>query len=90
MQDPMPVLTQRNVTNEILHESEPLRYERMFRLAMDGAPQGMAVVGLDLMFKEVNETHGHAGGDEVLCVVAERIASDRRSSDLAARVGGDE
>lgn len=53
-EDPAPVPTMEDATNENVHESEPLRYERLFRRAMDGAPQGMAVIGLDLMFLEVN------------------------------------
>jgi diguanylate cyclase (GGDEF)-like protein/PAS domain S-box-containing protein len=52
---------------------------------------GLAVVALDLDgFKTVNDTHGHAAGDEVLIAVAARLAAACRESDTVARVGGDE
>ncbi|WP_219726081.1 GGDEF domain-containing protein [Vibrio diazotrophicus] len=41
-------------------------------------------------FKQINDKHGHDIGDEVLKIVAQRIKSVIRQSDILARVGGDE
>ncbi|WP_290748811.1 ammonium transporter [Henriciella sp.] len=50
-----------------------------------------AVVLIDLdRFKDVNDLHGHAAGDQVLKVTAERIQGLVRHRDTVARLGGDE
>ncbi len=50
-----------------------------------------AVLFLDLdRFKLINDTMGHAAGDEVLVEVAQRIQKSLRSTDTFARMGGDE
>lgn len=51
----------------------------------------VALVYCDLDdFKSINDRHGHAVGDTVLCQVAERLSAVVRPSDLVARLGGDE
>jgi diguanylate cyclase (GGDEF)-like protein len=50
-----------------------------------------AVMYLDLDgFKAINDTHGHACGDEILKLVAGRLVGSSRKEDTVARVGGDE
>jgi diguanylate cyclase (GGDEF)-like protein len=51
----------------------------------------LAVVLLDLDgFKQVNDTQGHAAGDQVLCDVTDRLAQVARHGDVIGRLGGDE
>jgi diguanylate cyclase (GGDEF)-like protein len=53
------------------------------------APLSLALVDVDL-FKQVNDSLGHAAGDEVLARVARIIQSNARAIDAIARWGGDE
>lgn len=50
----------------------------------------MAVLALDLdRLKRVNDTLGHAAGDEILCETAQRLLGTLRSSDVLSRPGGE-
>ncbi|GAA2474775.1 putative bifunctional diguanylate cyclase/phosphodiesterase [Winogradskya humida] len=59
------------------------------RGARDGSVVGVLFIDLD-DFKIVNDTLGHAVGDQLLIAVAERISAALRADDTAARLGGDE
>ncbi|MEZ5217303.1 MAG: sensor domain-containing diguanylate cyclase [Ilumatobacteraceae bacterium] len=74
----------------------PTRALFLDRLAQSVERCSRAGITLTLMFidlsrfKAINDSYGHALGDEVLSVVAQRIAGSLRTSDTAARLGGDE
>jgi diguanylate cyclase (GGDEF)-like protein len=54
-----------------------------------GKPVAIALLDLD-HFKDVNDTHGHAIGDDVLRVVAHRIEETLRQEQIVGRIGGEE
>ncbi|MDP3711697.1 MAG: diguanylate cyclase [Mycobacteriales bacterium] len=54
-----------------------------------GYPLAVLVIDVD-HFKQVNDTLGHAGGDEVLIEVARRLGATVRREDLVGRWGGEE
>jgi diguanylate cyclase (GGDEF)-like protein/excisionase family DNA binding protein len=59
--------------------------------ARDGEDEAIALVLLDLdRFKTINESLGHAFGDQLLAAVGERLGACLRPGDTVARFGGDE
>lgn len=54
-----------------------------------GTQVGILAIDVD-HFKVVNDSHGHAAGDEVLREVARRLRTHCRASDIVARIGGEE
>ncbi len=57
--------------------------------ARSGAKLAVCYIDLD-GFKQVNDSHGHATGDRLLVVIAERLVDTVRGGDTVARMGGDE
>lgn len=82
LQDPLTRLANRALFRD--HVERALAHQRR-------TPVCHAVLFLDLdRFKTVNDSLGHAAGDELLTIVAERLTSRLRPGDVAARLGGDE
>jgi putative two-component system response regulator len=54
-----------------------------------GEPLSIALIDLD-HFKRINDTHGHAAGDEVLRTAAAVLAANVRETDTVCRTGGEE
>lgn len=61
------------------------------KTAADSPHARVALLALDLdRFKEVNDFHGHAAGDQLLTVLGERMRTALRPDEFVARLGGDE
>ena len=58
---------------------------------LDQAEASLALMFIDLdQFKLINDTYGHAAGDELLCQISRAVSRRLRASDTLARLGGDE
>jgi diguanylate cyclase (GGDEF)-like protein len=66
-----------------------LLQERLEDLLTEQIPLSVVFCDLD-QFKRINDTHGHAAGDEVLRVMGARLARRLAAADVVARIGGDE
>jgi diguanylate cyclase (GGDEF)-like protein len=82
LHDPLTGLPNRLLFFELL-DAAARRCER------NGTEGALLLLDLD-RFKEVNDTHGHPRGDEVLCAFGDRLRAHVRHADTVARLGGDE
>ena len=81
-EDPLTGVAVRRVLERRLHEVHA-------RCVEEGG--SMAVVMCDIdFFKRINDTHGHAAGDQALVAVAAVLDGSRREADLCCRYGGEE
>ncbi|SMF74041.1 diguanylate cyclase (GGDEF) domain-containing protein [Xaviernesmea oryzae] len=82
LHDPLTGLSNRAAFNEQLAELAARPVDLSARVA---------VLSMDLnRFKEINDVHGHAAGDEVLRTIGGRLAQVAGEGEFIARVGGDE
>jgi diguanylate cyclase (GGDEF)-like protein len=63
--------------------------QALARAARSGQPVGLAILDID-HFKSINDTLGHAAGDQVLIEFARRLTGAVRVTDTVARLAGDE
>ncbi len=64
--------------------------QKLDDLLQDGETEGcLALIDIDY-FKVINDTHGHAAGDDSLVRLVETVKSTFRSDDIVCRLGGDE
>jgi diguanylate cyclase (GGDEF)-like protein len=80
--DPLTELPNRLLFGERLVEAQA-------QARLQGGYTGLLMIDLD-RFKPVNDLHGHAAGDRLLVMVAQRLRGVARQSDTVARLGGDE
>jgi diguanylate cyclase (GGDEF)-like protein/PAS domain S-box-containing protein len=86
---------QRQANYDALTElpNRSLLQDRLTQAIAAVRPNGglVAVLFLDLdRFKTVNDTFGHVVGDQLLCMVSQRLRAELRQTDTVARFGGDE
>ena len=82
MHDPLTGLPNRDLLMDRLSVA-------LARLGRQGTGLGVLFIDLD-GFKQINDAHGHAVGDELLVSIASRLRREVRDGDTVARYGGDE
>ncbi len=81
---------ERDSLTDLLNKESACRQTEEFLMEKtEGRLFGLAIVDLD-NFKLVNDRYGHLFGDELLSLVAQKLRRLFRSTDVVARIGGDE
>ncbi len=88
--DPLTGLLGRAILEELITQDKAVkkRYSKHF-LKQYGDKIGFLMIDMD-NFRDINNTYGHAKGDEVLRGVAKLLKNSTRESDMVIRYGGDE
>ncbi len=71
------------------HLSERMATEQSRQQQHGGQPMHLVLIDID-HFKAVNDSHGHAAGDAVLCRFAQTLQNSLRAGDFVGRWGGEE
>lgn len=87
--DALTGVANRRHFDAVLQQELARRTRPAGRRGFDQSPLALLVIDLD-DFKGINDNYGHQIGDAVLCQVADRAQSILRSTDVLARIGGDE
>jgi diguanylate cyclase (GGDEF)-like protein/PAS domain S-box-containing protein len=87
--DHLVMLSERDPLTSLLNRAGFEKY--LVQKVQQGEGSACCLLYIDLdHFKPINDTHGHAAGDEVLREFAARLSRAVRPSDAVARLGGDE
>ena len=77
--------------DELTHLANRREFERRLSLLLDNSEETSVLCYIDLdRFKLINDTCGHASGDELLLQISDILAGQVRATDTVARLGGDE
>lgn len=82
IRDPLTYLYNRRYLDDTLPRE-------VARARRDGYPLTIAMIDID-HFKNINDTYGHAAGDQVIRVLAGLLQANARDGDIASRYGGEE
>lgn len=93
-EDAEAALQQQAITDELtglLNRRGWLQAGKLLIANSNRTAQPMALLMLDIdFFKQINDTHGHEAGDRALQALGGLLLANRRASDVAARIGGEE
>lgn len=89
-QETLAIAAGRDPLTDLLNRRSTIEAHRQLKKPKRNE-HGTAMICLDIdHFKQINDTHGHLLGDQVLRTISTRISSFLRSNDIFSRMGGDE